>query len=138
MLEDPRAQAFVEDFTNGWLSLNKLGAMAPDLRKFPGYYDNDLEPAMRMETRLFSASCCAPMAPSSASSIPITHSSTGSWAQLYGLDPRLVEAAQGKAVEGLSAADLLPDAGGNAPSLGFARVVLADPTAVGCWDRPAS
>jgi hypothetical protein len=126
MLADPRAQAFVEDFTNGWLSLNKLGAMAPDLRKFPGYYDNDLEPAMRMETRLFFRQLLRANGPIDRFLDADYTFLNRELAQLYGIDPRLVEAAQGAAVEGLSAADLLPEGGRNAPSLGFARVALAD------------
>lgn len=55
MLQDPRADAFVENFTNSWLHLNELGSMPPDTQKFTAYYDRHLEPLMRRETQLFFA-----------------------------------------------------------------------------------
>lgn len=55
MLKDPRAEAFIENFTNSWLHLNELGAMPPDTQKFVAYYDRQLEPLMRRETQLFFA-----------------------------------------------------------------------------------
>ncbi|XZE56053.1 DUF1592 domain-containing protein [Planctomycetaceae bacterium SH139] len=55
MLKDPRAEALVENFTNSWLHLHELGSMPPDTRKFPVYYDRQLEPLMRRETQLFFA-----------------------------------------------------------------------------------
>lgn len=55
MLRDPRAEAFVENFTNSWLHLNELGSMPPDTQKFAAYYDRQLEPLMRRETQLFFA-----------------------------------------------------------------------------------
>ena len=55
MLLDPRAEAFVENFTNSWLHLNELGSMPPDTQKFAAYYDRQLEPLMRRETQLFFA-----------------------------------------------------------------------------------
>ena len=33
MLDDPKAQAFVRNFTNRWLELYKLGSMPPDKRQ---------------------------------------------------------------------------------------------------------
>ncbi|MFK8112383.1 MAG: DUF1592 domain-containing protein [Rubripirellula sp.] len=53
MLQDPRAEALNENFTNSWLHLNELGSMPPDTRKFPSYYDRQLEPLIRRETQLF-------------------------------------------------------------------------------------
>src|SRR5207248_3290716 len=53
LLADPRSDAFIDEFLNGWLALRKLGTMAPDVNKFAVYYADDLEPAMRKETALF-------------------------------------------------------------------------------------
>ncbi len=127
MLGDPRSLGFVEEFLNGWLALNKLGAMAPDLRKFPGYYDNDLEPAMKAETRLFFLQLLRTNGPIDRFLDSDYAFINRELAQLYGIDPRRVEAELGKPVAGLGAADLVPDGVGSAPSLGFARVTLADP-----------
>ncbi|TWU58367.1 DUF1592 domain-containing protein [Rubripirellula reticaptiva] len=55
MLQDPRAEAFIVNFTNSWLHLNELGSMPPDTQKFTSYYDRQLEPLMRRETQLFFA-----------------------------------------------------------------------------------
>ena len=55
MLQDPRAEAFIENFTNSWLHLNELGSMPPDTQKFAAYYDRQLEPLMKRETQLFFA-----------------------------------------------------------------------------------
>jgi len=127
MLEDARSEGFVEEFLDGWLGLRKLGAMAPDVRKFPGYYDYDLEPMMKTETRLFFRQLLHVNG-----SIDRFLDSDYAFinrelAQLYGIDPKLVEAGQGKPVEGLRLEDLVPDAYGRAPSLAFARVKLPDP-----------
>lgn len=54
MLNDPRADRFCNSFTDQWLALDKLGTMPPDLKgEFRQYYRDDLEPAMREETRRF-------------------------------------------------------------------------------------
>ncbi len=53
LLADDRCEAFIEEFLNGWLALRKLGTMAPDVDRFAVYYDDDLEIAMKTETRLF-------------------------------------------------------------------------------------
>ena len=126
MLEDARSEGFVEEFLDGWLALRKLGTMAPDVRKFPVYYDNDLEPSMKMETRLFFRQLLHVNG-----SIDRFLDSDYAFinrelAQLYGIDPKLVEAEQGKPVEGLRLEDLVPDGYGRAPSLAFARVKLPD------------
>ncbi|QEG02407.1 hypothetical protein Mal15_65280 [Stieleria maiorica] len=55
MLDDPKAEAFIENFTNSWLHLSELGSMPPDPQKFESYYDRQLEPLMRRETQLFFA-----------------------------------------------------------------------------------
>ena len=53
LLADPRSDAFVNEFLDGWLRMDKLGSMAPDPHRFAVYYDDRLEPAMRTETRLY-------------------------------------------------------------------------------------
>ncbi len=53
MLADPKAEAFVEDFTDRWLTLYKLGQMPPDSQSFQHYFVGELERAMRRESQLF-------------------------------------------------------------------------------------
>ncbi|GAB5560053.1 MAG: DUF1592 domain-containing protein [Synoicihabitans sp.] len=53
MLRDPRAEAFVGDFTDGWLGLSKLGQVMPDPTKFSFFTTHELEESMREETRSF-------------------------------------------------------------------------------------
>ena len=53
LLGKTSSEAFVEDFLEGWLRLDKLGSMAPDPHRFRVYYDDRLEPAMRKETHLY-------------------------------------------------------------------------------------
>ncbi|MBT3483373.1 MAG: DUF1592 domain-containing protein [Opitutales bacterium] len=53
MLEDPKARAFVDRFTDSWLHLNDLGSMPPDSKKFKVYHDRQLKSLMKEETRLF-------------------------------------------------------------------------------------
>jgi len=53
MLKDPRSDRFVKGFLNSWLTLDELGQAPPDRRQFGVYYSNDLGPAMRTETELF-------------------------------------------------------------------------------------
>tara|TARA_B100000212_G_scaffold340589_2_gene321600 strand:- start:10970 stop:13495 length:2526 start_codon:yes stop_codon:yes gene_type:complete len=53
MLTDPKAKAFIEHFTDGWLRMNTLGSMLPDGKSFESYYSQRLEYAMREETRLY-------------------------------------------------------------------------------------
>ncbi|GAB5559315.1 MAG: DUF1592 domain-containing protein [Synoicihabitans sp.] len=53
MLSDPRATRLVTRFTDAWLNLRSLGDMAPDRDMFPEYYAEDLQAAMKQETRLF-------------------------------------------------------------------------------------
>jgi len=55
MLQDQKAEAFVERFTDGWLRLNTLGSMLPDEKEFENYYAQRLEQAMRVETREYFA-----------------------------------------------------------------------------------
>ncbi|WP_245958150.1 DUF1592 domain-containing protein [Roseimicrobium gellanilyticum] len=126
LLQDPRSEAFVEEFLNGWLSLRKLGSMAPDVHKFAVYYDDDLEPAMRMETRLFFRQLLntnGPVERLLESGDTILNKEL---AQLYGIDLALVKEAQGKPIPGLQNEELVDDAAGRAPSLAFAQVKLPD------------
>ncbi|HSJ04714.1 MAG TPA: DUF1592 domain-containing protein [Verrucomicrobium sp.] len=126
LLADPRSEAFVEEFLNGWLDLRKLGTMAPDVHKFATYYDNDLEPAMRMETRLFFRQ----LLNTNGSITRLLDSDYAivnkDLALLYGIDAKLIDTAQPPAIAGLNAEDLVPDAAGHAPSLGFTQVKLTD------------
>jgi len=52
MLEDPKSQAFVENFTGQWLLLRNLDQLKPDPLAFPGY-DFSLRRAFKEETQLF-------------------------------------------------------------------------------------
>lgn len=49
MLDDPRVDQFVTDFTAQWLGLKKVGAMPPDPDLYPEY-DKALEHAIRSES----------------------------------------------------------------------------------------
>lgn len=53
MLNDGRADSFIEGFLNSWLTLRDLGATLPDRTSFRSFYHYDLDSAMREETRLF-------------------------------------------------------------------------------------
>ncbi|MDB4473427.1 DUF1592 domain-containing protein [Opitutaceae bacterium] len=53
MLADPRAERLVTRFTDAWLNLRSLGDMAPDRDMFPEFYAEDLQTAMKQETRQF-------------------------------------------------------------------------------------
>ncbi len=53
MLKDPRSRALNDNFVGQWLHLRKLGEMPPDPEKSRAYYTDNLEEAMREETRLF-------------------------------------------------------------------------------------
>ena len=53
MLQDEKAQAFVENFTERWLALYKIGEMPPDPRNFRLYYQANLEDAIKKETHAF-------------------------------------------------------------------------------------
>lgn len=53
MLRDPRAEAFVEDFTNGWLGLSSLAEITPDANKFEFFSTYQLGESMQEETRAF-------------------------------------------------------------------------------------
>jgi hypothetical protein len=53
MLQDPRARALADHFTDSWLRLNKLGEMPPDTGKFTVYHTRQLQPLMKEESRLY-------------------------------------------------------------------------------------
>ena len=53
MLKDSRASAFTRNFVEQWLHLRKLGEMPPDPEKNRSYYDDNIEAAMREETRRY-------------------------------------------------------------------------------------
>ena len=53
MLKDSRASAFSKNFVEQWLHLRELGEMPPDPEKNRSYYADDLETAMREETRRY-------------------------------------------------------------------------------------
>ena len=52
LITDPRAQRFVRDFTDQWLSLRNIDATSPDKQLYPEY-DDALKAAMLEETRTF-------------------------------------------------------------------------------------
>ena len=54
MLKDPKSQALVNNFTEQWLGLRKLGAVVPDDRLFPRYGEH-LEESMAGEAKSFFA-----------------------------------------------------------------------------------
>lgn len=55
MLQDPRANALFEGFTDNWLMLRDLGTQPPDRKNFTDriYYEKNLRPLMLEETQLF-------------------------------------------------------------------------------------
>jgi hypothetical protein len=53
LLASPRWDAFVNGFLDAWLNLRALGDMAPDRGEFSRYYAQNLQPAMKRETQLF-------------------------------------------------------------------------------------
>ena len=53
LLKSEASACFVDDFLDNWLELRSLGDMPPDRWKSLIYYQYNLEPAMREETRLF-------------------------------------------------------------------------------------
>lgn len=53
LLADPKSDAFVDGFLGSWLTMRELGAAPPDRESFPGFYQYDLDAAMRRETHLF-------------------------------------------------------------------------------------
>lgn len=52
LLASPRSKAFVEGFLDSWLNLRSLGDMPPDRDQFGAYYFDNLQDAMKTETRM--------------------------------------------------------------------------------------
>lgn len=131
MLATTTSDRFIDAFLDGWLALWKLGSMAPDRGKFRAYYEDDLEPAMRRETRLVFEQLLATNGPAANLLDADKTIVNAGLARLYGIPIDAFEAALGKPAEGLALADLTPDALGTAPSrslqqTGFAVVSLPD------------
>jgi mono/diheme cytochrome c family protein len=55
MLEDPKAEALVDNFAGQWLYLRNLKSMQPNSNEFPDFDDN-LRQALHQETEMFFAS----------------------------------------------------------------------------------
>ena len=55
LLADPKAAAFLDQFTSRWLELYKIGSMPPSPKDFQQYYVDGLGKAMKTEARLFFA-----------------------------------------------------------------------------------
>jgi hypothetical protein len=127
LLRGSGSNAFTEAMMSGWLAMYKLGSMAPDVGKFAFYYDNHLEPAMKTETRLFFRQLLRTNAPIDRFLNSDYTFVNRQLAKLYGINTQFYEEALGKNVEGLDTRDLVPDADGHAPSIGFAKVKLTDP-----------
>ena len=54
LLNDPRSNRFIDDFTNQWLELDLIYSTAPDKQLYPEYYnDKMLIESMRNETSLY-------------------------------------------------------------------------------------
>lgn len=127
LLSGPTSEAFVEQFLDGWLQLHKLGSMAPDPLRFAVYYDQNLEPAMRKETRLFFREALNSNAPALSLLDSDFTFADQNLAEFYGLKPDAFAAALGKPNTSQLPADALRQDGlGDAPSLAFACIPLAD------------
>jgi hypothetical protein len=126
LLADPRSDTFVNEFLDGWLQMRKLGSMKPQGGGTDVYYVDNLEPAMRTETRLFFKRLLqtnGPIADFLDSDYTFVN-----WglAKLYQIDWKEVAPTLGKPVEGLTPESLQPDGAGSAPSERFALVKLSD------------
>ncbi|MBM3786954.1 MAG: DUF1592 domain-containing protein [Acidobacteria bacterium] len=53
MLSSPNSDRFVQDFLDSWLNLRGLGDMPPNRDSFGVFYTEDLQHAMKVETRMF-------------------------------------------------------------------------------------
>jgi hypothetical protein len=53
MLDDPRADQFVEGFLAGWLNLRELGNQPPPRKAVPEYYAENLPRSMKQEAHIF-------------------------------------------------------------------------------------
>ncbi len=126
LLADSRADAFVDQFLDGWLRLSKLGSMAPDPLRFAIYYDDHLEPAMRQETRLYFRHLLETNGPAARFLDSDYTFANKELAGLYGIKPE-VFAAQSRAEDvGVAPRYFKTDGSGDSPSTRFARVSLTD------------
>jgi len=126
MLADARSDTFVREFLDGWLAMRKLGSMKPEGGGFNIYYDDNLEPAMRTESRLFFKHLLQTNGPI-ADFLDSDHTFVNrGLAKLYGIDWQAAEPSLGKPVEGLTREDLQPGGAGDAPSQGFVQIKLTD------------
>jgi hypothetical protein len=123
LLADRRSDTFVDEFLDGWLKMRKLGTMAP---VFPVYFDDQLEPAMRRETRLFFKRLLHVNGPISDLLDSDYTFVNRALAKHYGLDWGAAQERLGAAIAGLEADDLQPDGAGAAGSTGFVQVKLTD------------
>ncbi len=124
LLADLRFDVFINEFLDGWLTLNKLGSMKPQGAAASLYFSEDLEPAMRAETRLFFKRLLrinGPISDFLDSDYTLVNRGL---AKVYGIDWNQVEPHLGEPVDGLTPADLQPD--GATPSRAFALVKLGD------------
>jgi hypothetical protein len=53
LLQSPRSEAFITGFLDGWLNFRALGDMPPAMAEFAHVYADNLLPAMKRETQLF-------------------------------------------------------------------------------------
>lgn len=123
LLADPRSDVFIGEFLDGWLQMQKLGSMAP---VFLVYYEDKLEQAMKMETKLFFKRLLqtnGPVADFLDSDYTFVNRAL---AKLYRIDWNAAEPNLGKPVDGLTEKDLRADGAGDAPSLSFVPVKLTD------------
>jgi hypothetical protein len=127
LLRDSRSDMFVNEFLDGWVTLNKLGSMKPQGGAANLYFNEDLEPAMRTETRLFFKRLLKTNGPISDFLDSDYAFVNRGLAKVYGIDWKQVEPLLGKPVDGLTPADLRSDdSGGATPSRDFALVKLTD------------
>ncbi|MGE9267132.1 MAG: DUF1592 domain-containing protein [Verrucomicrobiales bacterium] len=124
LLAGPGVDGFVADFLDGWLGLRLLGSMSPDPQKFRVYYSEELEAAMRRETRLFFKHLLAVNG-------RVEEFLDGDYvlvnrplAELYGLD--FDQEGARREIAGLGGEELRPDEAGEAPSQDFVRLPLTD------------
>jgi len=126
LLADPRADAFVDQFLDGWLRLSKLGSMAPDPLTFALYYDDRLEPAMRQETRLYFRHLLETNGPVARFLDSDYSFANKELARLYGIKPDEFAAQNTHTVAGLDARFLRQDGAGDSPSTRFTQITFKD------------
>lgn len=128
LLADPRSDAFVEQFLDGWLRLSKLGSMAPDPHRFAIYYDDNLEPAMRQETRLYFRHLLDTNGPVARFLDSDYTFANKELAALYKIKPDAFAAQSSTENTGLAPRFFKTDGSGDSPSTRFVRLTLKDRT----------